>query len=233
MNFTPRDARLLRWINGHGFVTVKQAATWLNNRYQTCHRRLKRLVDGGFLTTTRVGHSRYAFRLTKAGVVESGDDLPPLKLIAMGTHNHDWQLVNLAMRLEGRLGGRFVTERRIRQDRCSSGVGVHGHVPDGLFLLDDRKSIAIELELSAKGWRRLQGILSGYAADLDIGEVWYFAGSKPLRRRLQRAAVGYPFIKIYDWRSSEQNVIDDEFEDVIPPIAPSRHRSPKTAAGEV
>ena len=29
MRFTERDGRLLRWINGHGFVTLRQAARWL------------------------------------------------------------------------------------------------------------------------------------------------------------------------------------------------------------
>lgn len=204
MDFTPRDARLLRWINGHGFVTVQQAATWLGIRYQTCHRRLKRLVDGGYLTNTRVGHSRYTYRLTKAGVTRSGDDLPPLKFVAMGSYNHDLQLIDLAMMLERRTGGRFMTERHIRQDRSLAGVGVHGHVPDGLLELDGQRPAAIELELSTKGWRRLKSIMSNYAADLDIGEVWYFAGSGPLCRRLKRAADGYSFIKIFTWDPDNQ-----------------------------
>ena len=199
MDFTPRDARLLRWINGHGFVTVQQAATWLGVRYQTCHRRLKRLVDGGYLITTRVGHSRYVFRLVKAGVIECGDDLSPLKIIAMGSYRHDLQLVDLAMLLENQTGGRFVTERRIRQHRNLSGVGARGHVPDGLLELDGKKPIAIELEISTKGWRRLRTIMSNYAADLDIAEVWYFAGSDALHRRLCRAADGYGFIRIHSW----------------------------------
>ena len=199
MDFTPRDARLLRWINGHGFVTVQQAATWLNIRYQTCHRRLKLLVDGGFLTTTRVGHSRYTYRLTKAGVLASGDDLPPLKVIAMGTYCHDLRLVDLAAFLEKETGGRFVTERRIRQDRGLHGLGTLGHVADGLLEVEGKKPIAVELELSTKGWRRLDGIMSDYAASLEIGEVWYFAGSDALHRRLQRAADGYNFIRIRSW----------------------------------
>lgn len=202
MDFTPRDARLLPWINGHGFVTAQQAATWLKIRYQTCHRRLKRLVDGGYLTTTRVGHSRYAFRLTKAGVIKCADDLPPLRIIGMGSYEHDQQLVELAMMLEEQTGGRFVTERRIRQERGLAGIGVRGHVPDGLLELHGQKPTAVELELSTKGWRRLKGIMSDYAADLDIGEVWYFAGSDALKRRLHRAADGYGFIKVHSWPPS-------------------------------
>lgn len=199
MDFTPRDARLLRWINGHGFVTVQQAASWLGIRYQTCHRRLKRLADAGYLTTNRVGHSRYVFRLTKAGIASSGDGLPPLKTIVIGSFDHDLQSVDLAMMLERKTGGRFVTERHIRQDRGLAGIGVRGRVPDGLLELHGQKPTAIELELSTKGWRRLESIMSDYAADLDTGEVWYFAGSSPLYRRLKRAADGYAFIKAHAW----------------------------------
>lgn len=202
MDFTPRDARLLRWINGHGFVTVQQAATWLEISYQTCHRRLKRLVDGGYLTTTRVGHSRYAFRLVKAGVIKSSDDLPPLKTIAIGSYEHDLQIVDLAMTLEEQTGGRFITERRIRQERGLVGIGAHGHVPDGLLKLHDQRPIAVELELSTKGWRRLKGIMADYAADLDIGEVWYFAGSDALYRRLRRVADGYNFVRVHSLSDS-------------------------------
>ena len=35
MRFTERDGRLLHWINGHGFVTLRQVARWLGTNYQT------------------------------------------------------------------------------------------------------------------------------------------------------------------------------------------------------
>jgi hypothetical protein len=106
------------------------------------------------------------------------------------------------MMLEKHTRGRFVTERRIRQERGLAGIGVHGHVPDGLLELHGQKPTAIELELSTKGWRRLNGIMADYAADLDIGDVWYFAGSNALYRRLCRVARGYGFIKIHSWPMS-------------------------------
>lgn len=127
----------------------------------------------------------------------------------MGSYHHDLQLVDLATILEKEAGGRFVTERRIRQDRGLAGVGVHGHVPDGQLELDGKKPIAIELELSTKGWRRLQRIVSDYAADLDLGEVWYFAGSEALLRRLKRASDGYPFIKVHSWITEKSSDRDD------------------------
>ena len=101
------DASILRWINGHGFATVQQTADWLGNRYQNSHRRLKHLVDVGYLKSQRVGHSRHAFSLTKAGVTRCGDDLPPLRAIRFGSFQHDLQLIDLATQLTKQTGGQF------------------------------------------------------------------------------------------------------------------------------
>lgn len=202
MEFTARDANILRWINGHGFATVQQTANWLGNRYQNSHRRLKRLADAGYLKNQRVGHSRYVFHLTKAGATQCGDDLPPLKTIRFGSFAHDLQLIDLAASLIRQTGGHFTTERRLRQERGLRGVGIQSHIPDGVLKLDGKQPIAIALELSAKGWQRLQSIMSGYAADFDIGEVWYFAGSDALFRRLRRAAEGYAFVRVHHWEDN-------------------------------
>ena len=34
MRLTERDLELLRWINGHGFVTARQAADWMGTCLQ-------------------------------------------------------------------------------------------------------------------------------------------------------------------------------------------------------
>ena len=126
-----------------------------------------------------------------------GDDLPPLRAVRFGSFQHDLQLIDLATRLTSETGDEFTTERRLRQQRALKGVGIQGHVPDGLLKLDGQQPIAIELELSTKGWRRLQSILQTYAADFDIGEVWYFAGNAALRKRLERGAEGYAFVRVF------------------------------------
>lgn len=197
MEFTDRDAQILLWINGHGFATGCQVANWLGIRYQTAHRRLKILTEAGYLKSARVGHNRQTLRLTKAGVTQCGDDLPPLRAVRFGSFIHDLRLIDLATNLARATGGHFTTERRLRQERGLKRIGIYGHIPDGLLKLDDKPPIAIELELSTKGWQRLQNILQAYAADFNIGEVWYFAGNRALRRRLERAAEGYAFVRVF------------------------------------
>ncbi|MDH3664386.1 MAG: hypothetical protein OEU92_30965, partial [Alphaproteobacteria bacterium] len=100
-------------------------------------------------------------------------------------------------------GVRFTPERRLRQMQDMDRVGKRGHVADGWLSIDDQtKPIAIELELSTKGSRRLERILRGYMTNLDIGEVWYFVECEAVCRQLTQAAKDLDFIKIHDLPAS-------------------------------
>lgn len=144
-----------------------------------------------------------AIWLTQLGRDICGDSLPPLKDIRLGSYRHDRMLVDLELALIANAGGRFTPERRLRQMLDKRGVGERGHVADGwLHLENQTKPIAIELELSTKGHRRLKQIVRGYAANLDIGEVWYFVECDTVRRHLIKATKGWQFVKIHDLLAS-------------------------------
>lgn len=196
MKFTERDADMLRWINGHGFATIRQTGRWMGSSYQAAQRRVQRLTEAGLLRHEWLMRRERVYWPTKHGISICDDDLPPLGHIAAGSYNHTLQLIDLAEFLVADFGGQFVPERRLRHDRGSAGVGVRGHVPDGHLHLPARKPIAIELELSTKGQKRLAQIMRQYTADLSIGEVWYFAGSKMLRQRLEEAAARCSMITV-------------------------------------
>jgi hypothetical protein len=73
------------------------------------------------------------------------------------------------------------------------GVGPGGlmrlHYPDLLLLTGPRRDrVAIELELSSKGRRRLDTILSGYAAEPSVAAVLYLAEKPGIRREIQSSA---------------------------------------------
>jgi hypothetical protein len=72
------------------------------------------------------------------------------------------------------------------------GVGPRGqtrlHYPDLLLIGHTGERLAIELELSAKGVRRLETILAGYGADPRIASVLYLAEKPRIRRDVQAAA---------------------------------------------
>lgn len=199
MKFTERDADMLRWINGHGFATIRQTFRWMGSSYQAAQRRMQRLTEAGLLRHEWLMRRERIYWPTKRGIGLCDDDLPPLGHIAAGSYNHTLQLIDLAEFLVANSGGQLVPERRLRHDRGLAGVGVRGHVSDGHLHLSARKPIAIELELSTKGQRRLAQIMRRYTADLGIGEVWYFAGSEALRQRLEKAAARHNMITVHTW----------------------------------
>jgi len=199
MQVTARDIDMLRWINGHGFGTIRQISHWMGTGYRTSQRRVQRLTGAGLLCHEWLMRRERIYWPTKLGIDLCDDDLPPLRRIAAGTYNHTLQLIDLAHSLITETGGSFVPERRLRHERGLSGVGLRGHVPDGHLRFADRKPIAIELELSTKGQRRLAQIMKRYVADLSIGDVWYFAGNAALKLRLEKAASQHSIIKVHPW----------------------------------
>jgi hypothetical protein len=169
MFLTSRDREMLQWINGHGFVTVDQAAVWMGVCDRVGRRRLQRLVEGGYLQKKRFEFNDPQFHwLTKKGWQASGDSLAPLKRINRITYFHDTTLVDLAQQLVAKTKGHFVPERRLLVDRLTGWKRGHrwtnGHMPDGLLYVGDDKPI--ELEISLKERSRLREIILDYTIDV-------------------------------------------------------------------
>jgi hypothetical protein len=72
------------------------------------------------------------------------------------------------------------------------GLGAGGrerfHYPDLLLVDPNGHRIAVELELSGKGRRRLEGILAGYAADPRISAVLYLVDRPSVGRSIEASA---------------------------------------------
>jgi hypothetical protein len=62
------------------------------------------------------------------------------------------------------------------------------HYPDLLLIGPRAERVAIELELSGKGRRRLETILAGYGAEPSVAAVIYLAEKAAIRREVQSAA---------------------------------------------
>lgn len=201
MRLTERDLALLRWINGHGFVTVRQAADWMGTCVQAGYRRLGLLHRGGFIERHRVFHgAERAHWPTDLGQTASGDGLSRLVGISPATYRHNQMLVDLAQAVADKTGGHFTPERRLRHEKAIDGLDREGHVPDGLIQLGNKKPIAIELELTIKSRRRLEAIVDGYLRS-DLGEVWYFVTDEQVRRKLEAVTDGYRMFKIRSWKA--------------------------------
>lgn len=197
MRFQERDAEILRWVNGFGFASADQIRQFMGVANTAAYVRVKKLVDAGYLTRERILHGQARIhRVTKQGVIATGDAVLPLTTINLGTFRHDFRLVDLALQLEAETGGQFVPDRRIRHNEGLSGVGVLGHTADGYLHIGDGKPIAIELELSVKSRTRIQSIIDGYGGNLSVDEVWYFTDQKEVAQAIAKAAQGYSFIKV-------------------------------------
>jgi len=203
MRLTTRDRQMFQWINGHGFVTLPQAATWMDASYYAARRRLRVLVDNGYLERKRFEHGGARVHwLTTKGWEVSSDSLAPPKAINRITYFHDTTLVDVALTVAAQTGGSFFPERRLRADLLAKGRRTQSHLPDGLLYIDGRKPIAIELEMSVKTIDRLDRIISGYITNLRLEEVWYFVTNKDVRNAVERTIGSYDGFKVISWEGA-------------------------------
>jgi hypothetical protein len=107
-----------------------------------------------------------------------------------------------------------------------SGVGPRGriglHYPDLLLVGRGGERVAIELELTSKGPRRLESILAAYGADPRIRAVLYLAEKPGIRRDVEATAARLGISELVHvqrvaWPSAPQ-----------PANAPERDRGPAT-----
>ena len=68
-----------------------------------------------------------------------------------------------------------------------------------MLVFPDQTQVAIEVELTTKGRSRLSGILSGYAIDFSIKEVWYYCSSAAIGG-VRRSAADKGYIKVNSLR---------------------------------
>ncbi len=177
-------------------------------------RRLRRLHDAGLIRCERIfAQAPAAVAITRRGLDAIESSLPAPRIDLKG-YRHDigvgWLF--LAAR-EGAFGpaASVVSERSMRsadgrgreadwrgregERPFGVGTGMRGpggreqlHYPDLLIGLQGGATIAIELELSAKSARRLDGIMLGYACDGRLDAVLYLAASTRIAHAVEAAA---------------------------------------------
>lgn len=185
MEITKRDQELLSWVNRFGCVDIYHVCERYHIKNKRAYVLMKRLLDHGYLNYQRVFHRRPGvYWLTAKGQTLCGSELCVLRHIALPTCRHELCVVSVAHYLETQYGGEFITERQIRHEAGSVGVGRHGHVSDGVFLYQNQR-IAIEVELTHKGSKRLQQIHHYYKKQVEYDAVWYFCGDQSVQSRLE------------------------------------------------
>lgn len=197
MLVTRRDVDMLNWINGVGFVNIDQITARYKISRETAYARLRKLIAGNYLLHERLLQNKPGhYRVTKEGAEFNPLGLKPLKYVSLPKYNHTKLIVTLSLKLTEKYQALFIPERELRLDMECDGVGHCGHLADGVLEFEDKR-IAIEVELTTKGRRRLKKIITGYLSDFSFNEAWYFCGSKEVMNLVESQSKGRDFIKTF------------------------------------
>jgi len=202
VRITERDIDIIRWIDSFGYVTAEQVFREFGFSPKRGYRRLRLLVEEKYLLHRRIFFGRPGiYQAGGQGLALIADDpecVPGLAPVRAATMEHNLLLVDLAQLLVRKTGGAWKTDRQIRREKgFDLRAAVRPHVPDGILTLPGGKTIAVELELTAKGTQRLEKILKGYARAAEYREVWYFVRRPALAQKIGELTRKMPFVKTY------------------------------------
>lgn len=172
------------------------------------YRRLRVLRAMGLVSYARPHHDEPGvYVITAAGLGYISSALPAPRL-DLRTHRHDLLVVDVCQEIaRERPDLDLCTERLMRSwdrrqdpDRPDRWLGMRfpGHAPSGMprmhypdaTFLDAgrRQRIAVEVELTLKGRRRLERIVRSYWRGLDLEQILYVTDRQDVARAVRRAA---------------------------------------------
>jgi hypothetical protein len=207
VRITDRDRELLAFMASHRLVHAGHVGALLEVGVDRAGAILARLARGRYVLRAAVFDQRLpSYRIRRKGLELIGSGLPaPGADLRSYEHDVGVAWLWLAAR-NGTFGAlsEILAERQLRShdeapDRDGpplavrlGGYGPGGrerlHYPDLLLRRPDGRRIAVELELSSKGRRRLERILMGYAADRRVDAVLYLVPNRSIGNSVVAAA---------------------------------------------
>lgn len=193
---TERDVQILQFVNQFGFCQMPHISQRFQLNKPRNYQVVGKLVDQGLLRHEFLFHRQHGvYRTSNRGAKLT--NLPSLKKIPTGIYDHEMTLIDLYFQITAlHPTATWISERELVWDKFSQGVGKKGHVADGMLVFPEGKKVAVELELTRKGERRIGRILNYYAKQFDINEVWYFCEDTVVPT-LAKLAANQPHIKIH------------------------------------
>jgi DNA-binding Lrp family transcriptional regulator len=178
MQITERDIEILQFINEFGFCEMPQLEKRFNLKTPRSYKIMQRLVKAGLIIHERILYNRPGvFYLSQRGAKQT--DLPAIINISLASYKHQIMIIEVYFKLIQRYPeAQWISERKLKRDKFQDGIGKRGHIADGMLIFPDQKKVAIEIELSAKGKRRINEIFRSYGTQHVIKEAWYFCAKK-------------------------------------------------------
>lgn len=193
---TERDAKILQFINEFGFCELSHIMQHFAIYQSNAYKIMKHLMRKDLILHRRIYHGkRGIYYLSRDGA--SFTDLPILDNLPENKYKHQLAVIDLYIKLKKSYPQAYwLSERWLLKDRSKADVKDKKHMPDGLLIFPDGRQIAIEVELTLKGKKRLFNIFKSYGSQFQINEVWYFCAA-PLIGLLTTLAEKRPYIKIH------------------------------------
>lgn len=176
MKLMERDYLILNMIYRFGFCLGRHVSFLANfPSARTCDRRLKLLVDHGYLLRKKVFYGLpYLYYLSKDGM-RLIHVTPRDEMVRVDKIHHDMTVLDCLPYFIKRYGFTLDTMTTERELHRKDGFGVRQHHPDIVFQKDD-ETYAIEFELSKKATVRLVHNIEQNYLNYDV-QIWVISAS--------------------------------------------------------
>lgn len=189
---TNRDLEIIELVGRFGMMNIEHIRIAFDLSIPRSYQIMSKIGKLGYLKTQRILHADMAiYTLTKKASIEFG--FKEHKHVSLGSYKHDILSTKYCLILSKKYNCKYLTEKELR---ASFQIGDKGHTPD-FKLLNNGKSIAVEVELTLKGKRRIESILKFYKTCLDYSEIIYIC-SKETINVFEKFTKNLDFISVYD-----------------------------------
>ncbi len=193
MRLEKRDLSLLGAITRYGILSTEQiqARFFANVAKTTMLRRLRILEDEELIRRVQgLPGGENAWIMTRHGYEATENNGTPPKFNNQNAIRHEVRLSSVRMHLESiGLGETFVPEWELKRKLAENNIKAANEkqVPDGIMIVQSEgrpQSVALELELTAKGFARYKKVTLEYERKRKLSFVWYLITDERIAKML-------------------------------------------------
>ena len=195
---TDKEKEILQFVNEFGFCDIGHVMRRFGIGRSRCYSHMQLLIRLGLIIHSRIRQNEPGvYCLTHKGGQLIVSDLPQQGKIPLPIYHHQLTVIDVYLKLrEHYPEASWTTERRLLQEKFTTGFGKKDHLPDGVLVLPADSHIAVEVEISNKRKSKLEDIVMGYALQVTYKEVWYFC-SPWVISAVRSVSSNMPFVKVY------------------------------------